>query len=187
MASNLAVAELPTSRRLKFSRRDLLPTERYRLWQLDTGWVRTLTWNEDGAVVTLGFWQAGDIVGQELCKVHPYQIECLATVEATPLPSDYSLNQEALISHLYQSQELLRIIHYRRVEFRLTELLNWLAQQFGHKVAQGYLIDLRLTHQDIADVIGTTRVTVTRLLNHFQQQGKINWCKQGWIWQADRG
>jgi CRP-like cAMP-binding protein len=186
MASNLAVAELPALRRFNFSRRELIPTERYQLWRIETGWVRILTWNEDGAVVTLGFWQGGDIVGQELSKIHPYQIECLTAVEATPLPSDYPHCQAALAAHLYQSQELLRIIHYRRVEFRLTELLNWLAQQFGRKVTQGYLIDLRLTHQDIADVIGTTRVTVTRLLNHFQQQGKISWCKQGWTWQSNR-
>lgn len=186
MASNLAVAELPSLRQFQFSRRDLLPTEQHGLWQINAGWVRALTWNEDGAVVTLGFWQAGDIVGQDLCKIHPYQVECLASVAASPLPPDYPLCQDALASHLYQSQELLRIIHYRRVEFRLTELLNWLARQFGRKVTQGYLIDLRLTHQDIADVIGTTRVTVTRLLNLFQQQGKIDWCKQGWMWQFDR-
>jgi CRP-like cAMP-binding protein len=35
------------------------------------------------------------------------------------------------------------------------------------------LIDLRLTHQDIAEIIGSTRVTVTRLLNAFEKQGII--------------
>lgn len=190
MAPNLAVAQSSTLssslKQFKFSRRELVPSDRAGLWQIHSGWVRTLTWNEDGAIVTLGFWQAGDVVGQPLCNLHPYQIECLTTVETSPLPEDYPLCQQALVAHLQQTQELLRIIHYRRVELRLTELLNWLAQQFGRKVTQGYLVELRLTHQDIADVIGTTRVTVTRLLNLFQQQHRINWCKEGWIWQADR-
>lgn len=51
--------------------------------------------------------------------------------------------------------------------------MRWLAQRFGHEVAQGQIIDLRLTHQEIAQYIGTTRVTVTRLLNRLQQEGKI--------------
>ncbi|WP_084782834.1 helix-turn-helix domain-containing protein [Leptolyngbya sp. O-77] len=31
-------------------------------------------------------------------------------------------------------------------------------------------MNLRLTHQDIADALGTTRVTVTRLLSQFEQE-----------------
>lgn len=50
----------------------------------------------------------------------------------------------------------------------------WLAQKFGREVEQGQLIDLRLTHTDIAEVIGGTRVTVTRLLSQFEQDGIIN-------------
>lgn len=38
---------------------------------------------------------------------------------------------------------------------------------------QGKLIDLRLTDQDIAEIISSSRVTVTRLLNTFEKQGII--------------
>lgn len=41
------------------------------------------------------------------------------------------------------------------------------------RVEQGQLIDLRLTHQEIAEVIGTTRVTVTRLLKQFEREAII--------------
>jgi CRP-like cAMP-binding protein len=51
--------------------------------------------------------------------------------------------------------------------------LTWLAKKFGHQVEQGQLIELRLTHQEISEIIGTTRVTVTRLLNDFEKQGII--------------
>ena len=37
----------------------------------------------------------------------------------------------------------------------------------------GRLIDLRLTHQDLAELLGTTRVTVTRSLIQLEQQGLI--------------
>jgi hypothetical protein len=41
------------------------------------------------------------------------------------------------------------------------------------EVEKGHLIDLRLTHQEIAEILGITRVTVTRLLREFEQQGAI--------------
>lgn len=53
---------------------------------------------------------------------------------------------------------------------RLTKLLIWLAQKFGSKVSQGILIELRLTHHELADMIGSTRVTVTRLLNQLDKE-----------------
>ena len=53
---------------------------------------------------------------------------------------------------------------------RLTKLLVWLAQKFGTQVLQGVLINLRLTHQELADMIGSTRVTVTRLLNQLDKE-----------------
>lgn len=35
-------------------------------------------------------------------------------------------------------------------------------------------IKVRLTHQMLANAIGTTRVTITRLLGELQQQGKVS-------------
>lgn len=59
------------------------------------------------------------------------------------------------------------------VDTSLMQLLIWLAKKFGKASEQGQLIDLQLTHQDIASVIRATRVTVTRLLNEFEQRGII--------------
>ncbi|MGL5033935.1 MAG: helix-turn-helix domain-containing protein, partial [Microcystaceae cyanobacterium] len=46
-------------------------------------------------------------------------------------------------------------------------------KKFGKETPKGQLIDLRLTHQDIADILGTTRVTVTRSLTQLEKQGLI--------------
>lgn len=67
----------------------------------------------------------------------------------------------------------MEILHRRQAETALLHLLAWLAKRFGQEVEQGQLIDLRLTHQDIAELIGLTRVTVTRLLSNFERQGII--------------
>jgi CRP-like cAMP-binding protein len=72
----------------KFARRATLPLENNYLWQIETGVVRTLTWLEDGTIVTLGLWGVGDVVGRTLSKAEPYQIECMTPVKAILLPVD---------------------------------------------------------------------------------------------------
>lgn len=158
----------------KFARRSLLPLEQNYLWQIESGVVRTLTWLEDGTNVTLGLWGTGDVVGLALSKGEPYQIEALTPTEATLLPLDrwHQVN-EALIRHIQQFQSFLEIMHCRSVEASLLQLLTFLGKKFGQEAKQGQLIDLRLTHQEISEIIGTTRVTVTRLLKEFEKQGII--------------
>lgn len=46
-------------------------------------------------------------------------------------------------------------------------------QQFGTKTEQGILIQLVLTHQEIANLLGASRVTVTKILNQFEEDGVI--------------
>ena len=173
-ASRLLLAQSADRKLSRFARRSLLPLSENYLWQIESGVVRTLTWLEDGTTITLGLWGVGDVVSRVLSKAEPYQMECLTPVEATILPVDraHQVN-EALISHIQQFQEFLEILHCRSVDTSLLRLLNWLAKKFGHEVERGQLINLRLTHQEIAEIIGTTRVTVTRVLNEFEHQGII--------------
>ena len=160
--------------RRTFSRRSLLPLEQNYLWRIETGVVRTLTWLEDGTTITLGLWGPGDIVGRVLSKADPYQIECLTLVEVKSLPvSKCQEATESMILHIQQFQEFIEILHCKSVDASLLRLLTWLAKRFGREIEQGKQIDLRLTHQEIAELIGTTRVTVTRLLNEFEKRGII--------------
>ena len=46
-----------------------------------------------------------------------------------------------------------------------------LATDFGTPVAEGLKIDFRMTHQDIANAIGTTRVTISRILTKLRITG----------------
>jgi CRP-like cAMP-binding protein len=157
-----------------FDRRALMPLRDNRFWQIEAGLVRTSTVLEDGTLITFGLWGPGDTVGKTLAGVNPYQIECLSSVEALSL--SFMENQplgKIVFSHLQQLQELTVIRSYKRVETMLAQLLGWLGQKFGREVVEGKLIELRLTHQDLGDILGITRVTVTRTLNQLEQQGLI--------------
>lgn len=162
-------------KQLTFSCYDLLPLQSDSLWKIERGVVRTLTWSEEGRSIVLGFWGPGDVVGKPLSRLEPYQIECLTSAEVSILPSNlWHQVMDAWISHAQQSEELLSIVHNRPVNVRLLQLLNWLARKFGREVEGGKLIELPLTHQALSEVICTTRVTVTRLLNQFEQEGILN-------------
>lgn len=168
----------PKSEIHTFKRREHLPLREDSLWQIEAGAVRTYTLTEEGTVIALGFWGLGDTVGQSLALIQPYEAECLTDVKVRELQFSecWELNQ-MLLSHLHQTQVLLRL-RSGQIHLRLQQLLDWLADKFGHELEQGQLIQLRLTHQDIADTLGTTRVTVTRLLSQFEQQGRICWINQ---------
>lgn len=161
-------------KRTSFARRSQLPLRRDYLWQIETGVVRTFTYRENGTILTLGIWGKGDVVSRLLSTADIYQIECLTVVEVNELPlnSYFGVNQ-ALIHHIQQMQEFLEIVQSYPVEASLLKLLSWLGKKFGQEVNQGQLIDLQLTHQELAEILGVTRVTVTRMLKDFEQSGII--------------
>lgn len=157
-----------------FTRREIIPPRNDVLWRIERGAVRTLTWSEDGTFITLGYWGPGDLVGYPLSKVKPYQIECLTSVEVSILPP-HLWNQDinTLITHIQQAEELLSIVHRKPIYLRLWQFLVWLSEKFGRDVEQGKLIDLNVTHQEMAEVLNTTRVTVTRLLQQYEEEGNL--------------
>ncbi|NJM98677.1 MAG: Crp/Fnr family transcriptional regulator [Phormidesmis sp. RL_2_1] len=159
----------------RFKRHENLALRGSGLWRIQQGYVRSLTWSLEGDPVPLGFWGVGDIVGYAIAQAHPYEMQCLTSVTAEYLGSACRFSPAVALAHVRQSNELLRIVHCRQTEQRLLSFLCWLAYRFGERVAEGYQVQPKLTHQEIADSIGSTRVTVTRLLQELERGGKIRW------------
>jgi CRP-like cAMP-binding protein len=157
-----------------FTRREMIPPRNDVLWRIERGAVRTLTWSEEGTFITLGYWGSGDLIGSPLSKVKPYQIECLTNVEVSIVPPHlWYQDVNALLSHIQQAEELLSIVHCKPMSVRLWQFLLWLSRKFGREVEEGKLIDLNATHQEMAEVLNTTRVTITRLLQQFEEEGAL--------------
>ncbi|MBD2386296.1 Crp/Fnr family transcriptional regulator [Cylindrospermum sp. FACHB-282] len=157
-----------------FSRREVIQPGDDILWRVERGVVRTLTWSEEGTFITLGYWGAGDLIGYPLSRINPYQIECLTSVEVTAVPPRlWGQEVNALLSHIQQAEELLSVVHRKPISLRLWQFLVWLGEKFGRDVEQGRLIDLHITHQEMAEVLNTTRVTITRLLHQFVEEGTL--------------
>ena len=155
-------------------RHQLIPSRRDLLWQIERGVVRTTIVTDDGLLIILGYWGAGDIIGHAMSQLESYQIECLSEVQVSLLPpAQWNQQFDALLRHIQQLEQLLSIIHHSPVQQRLWQFLTFIAQKFGVEVEQGVLINLNLSHQAIAETINVTRVTVTRLFQQFEHEGLL--------------
>lgn len=72
------------------------------------------------------------------------------------------------------SYDSLKNIALERVEARIAALLLKLAGKVGVETEGGLLIDMRLTKQDVADMVGTTVETSIRTFSKFRKQGLIS-------------
>jgi CRP/FNR family transcriptional regulator, global nitrogen regulator len=71
---------------------------------------------------------------------------------------------KGLSSRILQTEMMVETLAHRDMGSRLVSFLLILCRDFGMPTNSGITIDLRLSHQAIAEAIGSTRVTVTRLL-----------------------
>jgi CRP/FNR family transcriptional regulator len=71
------------------------------------------------------------------------------------------------------SYDSLKNIALERVESRIAALLLKLAGKVGTVTKEGTVIDMRLTKQDVADMVGTTVETSIRTFSKFKKQGFV--------------
>jgi CRP-like cAMP-binding protein len=174
--------ELQEGRRLHFyAKGEEIPLVSQGVWQVCQGLVQLSTLCQNGEEVWLGWAEPLTFFGQWFSLLRSYQAIALcdvqltwfslAEINASPRLSQLVLPQ--LVRRIQQTEALLAISGQRRVEDRLQHLLMLMKQQIGQPVAGGTRIQMRITHQNLANAIGTTRVTVTRLLSKLKTEGLI--------------
>ena len=67
----------------------------------------------------------------------------------------------------------LRSLLFRSNRERLTQLLLDLTEQYGNATTEGIEMGIKLSHQDLASIIGATRETVTTVLGEMQSEGLL--------------
>jgi CRP-like cAMP-binding protein len=72
----------------------------------------------------------------------------------------------------------LRGLLFQSNRERVIHLLLDLAEQYGERTAEGVLLAVKLSHQDLASTIGATRETVTVVLGELQLEGLIKVARQ---------
>ncbi|MDQ2816919.1 MAG: Crp/Fnr family transcriptional regulator [Candidatus Eremiobacteraeota bacterium] len=80
----------------------------------------------------------------------------------------------ALSARLRATNQAMQAAAYQDIRTRLASLLVNLEKNFGEKTEAGTRLTLRLTNQEMANMVGTTRETVNRMLNRFWDEKLID-------------
>ena len=126
---------------------------------------------EETEGMTLAFLQTGDQLRTDCLCSEGVCVEALTdlrfeTKSNVPSNTGYdSVNEWTL--------QLLRIRHLGQAEHRLHALLSLLVNRLGKRYGEWCNLPFRLTHERIGELIGSTRVTSTRLMSKLRNGDMI--------------
>jgi len=157
----------------------VIPLDAQSLWQVEQGVVKLTHLDSEGAEIVVGLATPGMVFAKGLSSLDVYQAIALGEVRLNSfLLSDLEASAEltqallpCLIQRLQQTESFLAVVGQRTVEVRLRQFILLLAQAVGQPVTRGTRLGIRLTHEELACMIRSSRVTVTRLLGQFKRQG----------------
>ncbi len=160
------------------------------------GEVKVFVDSPDGREVVLTHLQAGDFFGEmALLEGEPRSASVTALTESelvaiaredffALLARDFALTRKILqtmSARLRRSNEVIESLALQDVGGRLARYLVRLADESGQSPVDGYFAVHRPTHQEIANSIGATRETVTRMLKQFEDRKLIR-IKGATVW-----
>ena len=156
-----------------------VPLLRHHLWLVVRGMVKLGCVTMQGDEVLLGLAGPNELFGDSLAGPDAYEAKtlcdcdllCLSHAELDKHPSLAPALVQAISQRQRQSQALLALMGLKRVEDRVKGFLELLALDYGVVCSEGLRLQPKLTHQDMASALGTTRVTVTRILGQLKDMG----------------
>ena len=118
---------------------------------------------EETEGMTLAFLQSGDQLRTDrLCS----EGVCVEALTPLSFKSDTECIRELSYDPVNEwTLQLLRIRHLSSAEQRLQALLALLVNRLGKRCGEWCQLPFRLTHERIGELIGSTRVTSTRLIS----------------------
>lgn len=161
------------------------------IYLLCTGRVKVSRVSEQGREVTLYLIEGNQVFGETglIAENQPYELMAETLEDSLVAVFRRSDIIAALLESPKAAGEMLKLVSERRsqaesavadlvfldVPKRLAKLLLKLYDAHGSKAArQGTLIKAKFTHQELANMIGSTRETTTLILNDFKRQGSID-------------
>lgn len=166
----------------EFKRGVNIPLHAQDIWIVCRGIVQLVTWQRDGNQAILGLACPEMPFGLPLTQLSPYTATTLSDVVLMRI-SQTELEQSPMLAQgiqiqlnrrLKQTEALLALNLHHRTSERLQALLLLLTREIGERTPNGIRIGVRLRHQQLAELSGTTRVTVTQILGSLRKKGWLS-------------
>lgn len=171
-----------------------LPSDRAEgAFLLATGRIRISSTTPEGKMAVHGFIEPGELFGElSLIASGLREQRADAVLASTVIlfsgnglsalmeqSAQLSLQITKLIGlKLKRMERRLDGLLFRSNRDRLGLLLAELVEQYGKRTDEGTLINIKLSHQDLASLIGATRESVTILLGEMQHGGILKFGRQ---------
>jgi CRP-like cAMP-binding protein len=160
------------------------------IYLLKKGAVKINKLSPDGKVITLDIFKGGTLFGELGAIEEIDRDETAEVVEDGLICIMSKANFDKMLKMVPGlSIRLNKIIGFRRrkienklldllfstVEVRLAKTIVNLLDDFGVPDSDSYILKIKLTHQDLSDLIASTRETTTATLGAFKKQGIIDY------------
>lgn len=155
---------------------------------LKTGRVKAYILQNDGTEKILSIHEAGNFFGEtatldlfprpccastmtksEIIVLSPNDLKRLLTVDPDISISIFQAIAQKVRLLSFQIQDMA----FYDAEQRVAHLLLKFANDFGTVTPEGIKLSIRFTDQDMAGLVGSCRVTVTKIINTFKKEGLI--------------
>lgn len=166
-----------------------------RVFLLESGWVKIYRLSADGRRVTVGsIRNPGEMMGlaetlwggERTCFAGAISNVTMVVIRKNKF-------EELLAAHSALALKVARLLgqRMREAEAIIHEMVCWQApgrlalmllkigERCGVEAGGGIKLNLQLTHEEIANMVGTSRQTVTSLLNTFKQEKSIAYDGRG--------
>jgi CRP/FNR family transcriptional regulator len=171
----------------------LVEAEAKSLFFLKHGLIKTSRIAPDGRELILHIHHRGDVFG-ELCfctGTRREQAVVLEPSEIVELPLGELLGQlqrnpdamldllELMAERLNAAQSMLQSVAFDTTMARLIQMLLAMGERLGVKSGDAQQIPHHITHEELAELIGSRRVVVSSLLNQLRALGLIEYRRKG--------
>ena len=158
------------------------------MYTILSGKVKVIQTSEDGKETILAMHKTGDFFGEMSLidgKTMPATVLAMEeTLTAIISKQEFILLismqgkvlEKLLIilcTRLRESWNKIQMLNFNNAAQRIKMLFSMLSAEYGEKSVDAITLNIKLTHQDIANMAGITRETVTRVIDKWQRDKEI--------------
>ena len=151
-----------------------------------SGRVRVTAYQENGGEKQLYIAERGALFGLTACfNQHARSSSAVAIVDSSIYTIPFAELEQAMQADWALCHRVIELLCRKNTVFfkqvvdlsfsdalqRITQVLLNLAEEYGTPVGNGVLISIRFTHQDVANITNTSRVTVSNVFNALIAKG----------------
>lgn len=154
---------------------------------IESGQVKLVMVSPGGKECIVAIYNAGDIFGELCLSGTGERLETATAMEETKLrvvsrPRFLSLLRSDSLLEVFVRYLSVRIADQREMiahlvtddsEHRLGTILLELAQKLGKKERQGLTIEHKISHEELSEMVGTTRPRISAFMQRFRELGLI--------------